>query len=55
MSDKQLSEKQTLLIKEHLISDRMLYDHFLAIFKDKISREIDLSGEVEEFRTILTK
>lgn len=36
-------------------ADIQLYKHFLHIFKDKISKERDIEGEVAEFQTVLSR
>ena len=39
----------------HSVADRALYDHFLEIFKRKISKQSGLSEEVREFRDVLRR
>lgn len=37
------------------MADTELYSHFLSLFKDRLSKEVDIVGEVKEFEAVLKK
>ena len=41
------------LHRHHSVADRCLYFHFLGVFKQVLSTQRDVPGEVEEFRSVL--
>ena len=50
-----MTEGQERLFDAVTPADNALYDHFLSVFKEKMSKEKHLKEEVEEFRQVLHK
>ena len=53
--DDKIDPKIRELHRPYSVADTALYTHFLKVFKEIISRQQNIQGEVEEFQVVLQK